>query len=276
MIKIIGNSLNATNKKVLEKMNKMDFDYIQREAFTQLSNGATFIAINATSLLENELSFLTKVIPLIENMDGKVYVQSKNIDIIIEAIKISTKEMIIGDIAFDKAIINKIVKYLKERELKIVARIADEKEDTIYPEKSLLIAQLYVDYLLDAGIARDRILLDPVVKPLEDNYTNGKNFLNTLELFKLDFPQVKTIAKLTNLSDGMPNRKTINAHFISLAIENGLDYFVINAENDLAKAAITSTMSIIGKDRNCKNYISYCREKKNLKENNLKNEHDQI
>ncbi len=135
-----------------------------------------------------------------------------------------------------------------------------------------MIAQLYVDYLLDAGIERDRILLDPVVKPLDENFTNGKTFLNTLELFKLDFPQVKTIAKLSNLSDGMPNRKILNSHFLSLAIENGLDYFVIDAENELGKAAITSTLSIIGKDRSCRNYISYCREKKNNKETILENE----
>jgi len=276
MIKIIGNSLNASNKKVLEKMNKMDFDYIQREAFIQLSNGAEYIEVNATSLLDSELPFLKKVIPLIENMGGKLYVRSKNIDILIESINIATKEIILGDIEFDKEIIDRLTGYLKERDIKIVAYIDDENNGAIYPEKSLFIAQQFVDYLLDAGIERDRILLDPVVKPLEDDYTNGKNFLNTLELFKLDFPQVKTIAKLTHLSDGMPNRKTINSHFLSLAIENGLDYFVIDAENELGKAAITSTLSIIGKDRNCKNYISFCREKKNSKENNLKNEQEQI
>ncbi len=272
MIKIIGNSLNACNKKVLEKMNKMDFDYIQREALLQLENGADFIEISATSLLDNELPFIMKVIPVIENLGGKLYIRSKNIDIIIKAINTATKELIIGDIEFNTNKIDKLIVYLKEKDIKMVAHIGDKDENKIYPEKSLLIAQLFVDYLLDAGIERDRILLDPVVKPLEANCTNGKTFLNTLELFKLDFPQVKTIAKLSNLSDGMPNRKILNSHFLSLAIENGLDYFVIDAENELGKAAITSTMSIIGKDRSCRNYISFCRERKSAKETNLENE----
>ncbi len=272
MIRIIGNTLNACNKKVLEKMNKMDFDYIKREALLQLENGADFIEINASSLLDSEWPFLMKTIPLIESLGGKLYIRSQNIDIIIKAINLSTKELIIGDIEFNTNKIDKLIKYLKENDVKLVAHIYDKLENSIYPEKSLMIAQLYVDYLLDAGIERDRILLDPVVKPLDENFTNGKTFLNTLELFKLDFPQVKTIAKLSNLSDGMPNRKILNSHFLSLAIENGLDYFVIDAENELGKAAITSTLSIIGKDRSCRNYISYCREKKNNKETNLENE----
>ncbi len=255
-------------------MNKMDFEYIQREAASQMECGAEFIELHASSLLDSELPFLMKAIPLIEKIGGKIYIRSRKLDIIIKLINIATREMIVGDIEFDKEKIDQLIPYLKEKDIKLVASITDKQEEPIYPEKSLLIAQYYVDYLLDAGIERKRILLDPVVKPLEESCTNGKEFLNTLELFKLDFPQVKTIAKLTNLSEGMPNRKIINSHFLSLAIENGLDYFVIDAENELTKASIISTLAIIGRDKNCKNYINFCREKKNLKE--IKLETDQL
>ena len=57
MITIIGNSLNSTNKKILDKMNKMDFEFIRREALCQIEHGAEYIELSATSLLNNEMPF---------------------------------------------------------------------------------------------------------------------------------------------------------------------------------------------------------------------------
>jgi len=57
MITLVGNVLNSNNKKVLDKMHKMDFEYVRREVIAQIEDGAEFIELNAVSLLENELLF---------------------------------------------------------------------------------------------------------------------------------------------------------------------------------------------------------------------------
>lgn len=261
MITIIGNSLNSCNKKVLDKMNKMDFEYIRREVINQIDQGAEYIELNANSLLHNELPFLKEVIPIIEAVDGKVLVRSRSIDTLLEVVKIAKKEVVIGDIEFNKKKLKKVIDAIKEDHVKIVAQIKEnEKSQASYPEKSLLIAQMYVDYLLDQGVARADILLDPLVQPLEENFSNGKTFLNTLELFKLDFPQVKTIANLSTLSEGLPKRHLLNAYFLSLAIEKGLDYIVLNVLEKSIIESITSTLSIIGKDKNLQSYLKFCRD----------------
>jgi len=271
MIKIVSNSLNSCNKKILEKMNKMDFEFIKREAVSQLEHGAEYIQLNAVSLLDNEISFYKKVIPIIENLGGKVLIRSNNIETLSEVIDIAKKEVIIGDIEFDKEKIDFVVETIKGNNVKIIALIRENKSDRdIYPEKSLLIAQMYVDYLLDKGIKRSDILLDPVIKPLEVNFLNGKSFLNTLELFKIDFPQVKTIANLTALSDGLPKRYLITSHFLSLAINNGLDYVVLDVLERSITESIMSTMCIIGKDRNLKSYLNYCRNNRDINGYNIK------
>ena len=118
-------------------------------------------------------------------------------------------------------------------------------------------------------MARTHILLDPVVRPLEEDFYNGRNFLTTLELFKLDFPQVKTIANLSVLSEGLPMRGLISTNFVSLAIEKGLDYIVLDVlEKSIIESVIT-TLSIIGKDRNMQSYLSFCRNNRESRKRGL-------
>ena len=228
MITIIGNALNSNNKKILDKMHKMDFEFIRKEVVAQIRDGAEFIELNAGALLHNELPFLTEAIKIIEGCGGKALVRSENIDTLMEAIAIAKKEMVVGDIEYDPPKIDAILEASRDKNIKLIARVIEAGKDGTKensPEKSLLIAQMYIDYLLDNGMMRNRILLDPVVRPLEDDFYNGRNFLTTLELFKLDFPQVKTIANLSILSEGLPMRGLIASNFVSLAIEKGLDTF---------------------------------------------------
>lgn len=263
MITIIGNTLNSNNKKILDKMHKMDFEFIRREVIAQIRDGAEFIELNAVSLLHNELPFLMEAVGIIEGCGGKALVRSDTVEPLIEIIKMAKNELVVGDIEFNPEKIDAVLEVARGRNVKIIARIMeaakDNNGDDNSPEKSLLIAQMYIDYLLDNGIKRSDILLDPVVRPLEEDFYNGRNFLTTLELFKLDFPQVKTIANLSILSEGLPMRGLISSNFVSLAIEKGLDYIVLDVLEKSIIESIITTLSIIGKDRNMQSYLSFCR-----------------
>jgi len=271
MITIIGNRLNSANKKILDRMNKMDFEFIKREAVAQVEHGANFVEINATSLLHNELPFLQEAVPLLESNGCKVMVISDSIDVLKEVLKTSKKEIIIGPVEYDLRKIDFLLEAMKEKGAKLVAQIKEKHNSNGYfPEKSLLIAQQYVDYLMDRGIRRENILLDPQVRPLEEDFSNGKIFLNTLELFKLDFPQVKTLANVCNLSEGLPKRHLIISYFVSLALAKGLDYIVTNVLEDHIIESIITTLSIIGKDKNLQAYLKFCRTQKEIKNKGLK------
>ena len=268
MITLVGNVLNSNNKKVLDKMNKMDFEFIRREVVAQIREGAEFIELNAVSLLHNELPFLKEALRIIEGMGSKALVRSSKLKTLLEVIKFVKNEVVIGDIEFNKRKIDTILEAAKDKNVKIIASIKDpdnNPDEDQSPEKSLLIAQMFLDYLLDNGVDRNNILLDPVVRPLEQHCENGRTFLNTLELFKLDFPQVKTIANLSSLSEGLPMRWLISSNFVSLAIEKGLDYIILDVLEKSIIESIITTLMIIGKDRNMQTYLSFCRNSRELK-----------
>jgi 5-methyltetrahydrofolate--homocysteine methyltransferase len=268
MITLVGNVLNSNNKKVLDKMNKMDFEFIRREVVAQIRDGAEFIELNAVSLLHNELPFLKQAIRIIEGVGSKSLVRSKNVSTLLEVINLVKNEVVIGDIEFNKKKVDTILEAARGKNVKIIASIKDpdnNNDDDMSPEKSLLIAQMFLDYLLDNGIERHNILLDPVVRPLEQHTENGKRFLSTLELFKLDFPQIKTIANLSLLSEGLPMRWLISSNFVSLAIEKGLDYIILDVLEKSIIESIITTLMIIGKDKNMQTYLGFCRNSRELR-----------
>ena len=229
MTTIVGNKLNSANKKILDRMNKMDLEFIRKEAQIQIEAGAEYIEINALSLLHNETPFLLEIIPMLEKLGAKLVIISENAEALKQALLVSRNPIIVGAVEYDIEKINYLINTIMEKNAKIIALIKDKRNNhSNTPEKSLLIAQRYIDYLLDRGMKRQDILLDPQICSLEENFNSGRVFLDTLELFKLDFPQVKTMANVSLLSEGLPKRHLIASYFVSLAIAKGLDYIVTN------------------------------------------------
>jgi len=60
---------------------------------------------------------------------------------------------------------------------------------------------------------------------------------------------------VSNISFGLPNRRLINAIFLSLAIEAGLDGAITDPLDKLTLGAIRGAEALLGKDRYCMNYI---------------------
>jgi 5-methyltetrahydrofolate--homocysteine methyltransferase len=266
MTTIVGNKLNSANKKILDRMNKMDREFIRKEAQIQIEAGAEYIEVNALSLLHNETPFLLEIIPMLEKLGAKLVIVSENAEALKQALLISKNPIIVGAVEYDIEKIDYLIGTIMEKNAKIIALIKDKRNNhSTTPEKSLLIAQKYIDYLLDRGMKRQDILLDPQICSLEENFNSGRVFLDTLELFKLDFPQVKTMANVSLLSEGLPKRHLIASYFVSLAIAKGLDYIVTNVLDENFIESIITTMSIIGKDKNLQSYLKYCRNHKESK-----------
>ena len=159
---------------------------------------------------------------MLEKLGSKLVIVSENVEALKHALLIA-KNPIIGAVDYDIEKIDFLIDTVKDKNAKIIALIKDKSNSHhSTPEKSLLIAQKYIDYLLDLGMKRQDILLDPQICPLEEDFNGGRVFLDTLELFKLDFPQVKTMANVSQLSEGLPKRHLIASYFVSLAIAKGL------------------------------------------------------
>jgi len=80
----------------------------------------------------------------------------------------------------------------------------------------------------DAGIARDKIHLDPLVLPISTDPMNGSHFLGATASARAEFDGVHLNGGLSNISFGMPERKLLNTVFVYLCAEAGTDGGIID------------------------------------------------
>jgi len=88
-----------------------------------------------------------------------------------------------------------------------------------------------------AGVAKERLIIDPVVPPLswDDGLFRARELLKTISLLPelLGFP-VRSIAGLSNLTTGVmdKSRKTlVESAYLSMLASAGLDYLMLDILN---------------------------------------------
>jgi len=85
----------------------------------------------------------------------------------------------------------------------------------------------------------DMLYIDPLVLPCNVAQDHGKEVLRTLREIKLiSDPAPKTVVGLSNVSQGTKNRELINRTFAVMAMANGLDAGIVDANDEELMAAI--------------------------------------
>ncbi len=124
-----------------------------------------------------------------------------------------------------------------------------------------------MDFVDKKGIPHDSVYLDPLVLPIGTDSRNGMYYLDTAKAMRERYPNVHITGGFSNVSFGLPNRRTINEAMTYLAKKNGADCAFIDPAQvksfrpgekdfDMARDAL------IGKDEYCMEYINYVRSLK--------------
>jgi len=79
-----------------------------------------------------------------------------------------------------------------------------------------------------AGMARERMHLDPLVFPVSTEPAHGQSFLAATAAAKSRFEGARLSGGFSNVSFGMPQRKLLNMVFVRLAVEAGASSGIID------------------------------------------------
>ncbi len=103
----------------------------------------------------------------------------------------------------------------------------------------------------NAGIARNRLHLDPLVLPISVDPLNGAHFLGATAQARAEFEGIHLNGGLSNISFGMPSRKLLNSVFVYLCAEAGTDGGIIDPVSipvtSLAELDTTSEPFVLAK-----------------------------
>jgi 5-methyltetrahydrofolate--homocysteine methyltransferase len=94
-----------------------------------------------------------------------------------------------------------------------------------------------------------------MIQPISVNNKNGALALETIRRIHREFPGVRTICGLSNVSFGLPKRFLVNRIFMVLCIGAGLMGAIVDPLDQKMMTHILVAETLVGRDDYCMKYL---------------------
>jgi 5-methyltetrahydrofolate--homocysteine methyltransferase len=260
---IVGERLNSSRRSVLEALNRKDKKYVVNQAKRQENAGASYIDLNTAALLDEEVQTLKWTIPLLQKkLRIPLSIDTPNPEAMEAGLKIHKGQALLNSLSGEANRIKTFLPFIKEYRPRIIVLCLDDEGLPETSDKELSIARKMVNLLDKEGVDHKDIFIDPLVRPIGVDQKAGELFLEALEKVKKNLPSVNTIAGVSNVSFGLPRRKSLNRAFLVLALRRGLDAAILDPLDREILAAMRSAEALLGKDPSLKDYLTFIRSSK--------------
>jgi 5-methyltetrahydrofolate--homocysteine methyltransferase len=255
---IIGEKLNSSIPKTLNALKNHDEGYIIRLIKKQAS--ADYIDINTALNGENETENMLWLIQLVvEHSSCGLMLDSPNLNVFARCLRHTQgRRCIINSITADEKY-EEVIDLAKEYGTGLVCLPMKGSTIPSLPEERLENAAELVQKLRKAGIGDPDIYMDVLAEAAATNDQAAAVTIKTIRLVKKHFPQIKTICGLSNISYGLPGRVNMNAVFLAMVLQAGLDSAIVDITNEAIRYTIFAANALLGKDEYCMAYIGYMR-----------------
>lgn len=259
---VIGEKINSSSKSIKAALDKNDISFIQELAKNQQEAGAAYIDINAGVFKENEVSKLEWLVNMIQEViDIPFSIDSTNAEAIEAALKANKNDKpIINSITGEKEKYNKILPLALEYDAFVIALCMDNNGMPETVDETMTIADKLIKNLTKDGISLNDIFLDPLVRPVGRGSNYGMCAIEAIKKLKAQFPEIKLVCGINNISFGVPARKLMNQAFLVAAMLSGLDAAIMNPLDRKLMSTMFATEALMGKDEFCMNYQMKFRE----------------
>jgi 5-methyltetrahydrofolate--homocysteine methyltransferase len=254
---IIGEKLNSSIPSALKAMNEGG------ELIKQLcekQKNADYIDVN-TALCDDELSRMKEIIgTVIAETEAGVAIDTPDAAVAEEAANFITgrRSIIFNSVTLTERI-DEVSKLAAGLSAGVVAMPIDDDGIPDSAEGRLSVASKIIEKLVAAGVSEENIFVDVMAESLATGDGNPGITLKTIEAIAREFPNVKTVCGLSNVSFGLPARQILNQAFLAMAVSRGLSAAICDPSNEGLMNTLFAAEALTGKDEFCMNYITRMR-----------------
>lgn len=259
---IVGEKLNSSIKRVAEAIEARDAATIQDLARRQAEAGADYLDVNAATRVSQELEDLAWLIGTVQAVtDVPLCIDSPNPAAIargLELVRAAKRpgRPLINSITAEPERLHGMLPLAAEHHCPVVALTSDEQGIPTTVADRLRIAARIVAEAEKYGVPREDLYFDPLVLPVSTDVRNAVVFMDALAAIKAEFPGVKTISGLSNVSYGLPKRKIINRAFLIMAMHAGMDAAILDPLDVDLVGLLKAGEMLLGRDEFCMNYLT--------------------
>lgn len=258
---VIGERINPTGrKKLAAEMKAGNYATVEADAIAQVEAGAVMLDINAGIPLADEPRILADTIQLVQSLvDVPLSIDSSIIEALEAGLAVYKGRPLVNSVTGEDESLERVLPLIKKYDCAVVAISNDETGISEDPDVRFEVAKKIVERAQDYGIKPCDVVVDPLVMPIGAMGTAGRQVFALLQRLR-DELKVNSTCGLSNISFGVPNRRALNAHFLSMAAASGLTSAIMNPlhAEDMHGAMAANVLN--GVDSNCSKWISKFRE----------------
>ncbi len=257
---VVGERINATRTSIAEAIVSRDVDLIQREAKLQLDAGAQMLDVNAGSGRGSEPQDLGWLVEVAQQAtELPLCLDSSDPQALRAALMVHKGTALVNSVTAEKHRLEATLPLVKEHEADVIALTMGDRGMPAGVDDRLELVRHLTEQAVQAGIALERVYVDPLVRPLATEQPQAAYVLETVRRIKDELPEAKVICGLSNVSFGLPARALINRTFLVLMMQAGMDAAIIDPTQPEMMEAILASSAIAGEDEFCLLYIQAAR-----------------
>jgi 5-methyltetrahydrofolate--homocysteine methyltransferase len=256
---LIGERINPFGKgPIKEGMLTGNMEAIVKMAIQQVEDGADILILSVAAFGIDEKTVLPKVTEAVmKAVDVPLCLESRDPAALEASLRLGCGKPIVSSVTGEEAMLEKMLPVVKEFDTSLVILASDEAGIPDNAAKRLSVLTHIADRAQEVGIGPERLLADCVAESSAVNNNAALITRQTMEMVKRTVG-VNLVLGASNVSFGLPKRLVVNAVFLSLAIESGLNSAIVNAAS--MKPYIMATDLLLGRDNRARRYTSYCRQ----------------
>ena len=258
---IIGERINPTGRKVLAaEMAAGDYSRVQADALAQVQAGAHMLDVNAGIPLADEPKILAEAIQLVQSVtDLPLSIDSSIVEALEAGLAVYEGKPLVNSVTGEEERLEWVLPLVKKYDAAVVAISNDETGISEDPDERFAVAKKIVERAEDHGIARSNVIVDPLVMPVGAINQAGVQVMHILRRLR-DELKVNSTCGASNVSFGLPNRRGINAAFLTMGISAGLTSAIMNPLHVEDIQAVLGADVMMGHDPDCMRWIRRFRE----------------
>lgn len=260
---IIGEKINGTIPSVKRAIQERDEQFIRELAVRQTEAGADYLDVCASTAPEVEAETLVWLMNIVQDaVDTPLCIDSPNPRVIEQVFNQAKRPGMINSVSAEGDKCEVIFPLIKGTDWGVIALTCDNHGIPSDIQTRVDITKLLVEKAQKYDITPDRLHIDPLVLALSTDSQSLLTFLETMKTVKNLYASIKVTSGLSNISFGMPLRKIVNQHFLTIAQFAGMDSAIIDPCSRDMYTTLLTTEALMGRDRLCRQFSGAYRKNK--------------
>jgi 5-methyltetrahydrofolate--homocysteine methyltransferase len=254
---IIGERINPTGrKKLAEEMAAGNYETVIADAIAQVEAGAQMLDVNAGIPLADEPAILAEAIQLVQGVtDVPLSIDSSIVAALEAGLSVYQGKPLVNSVTGEEDRLESVLPLVAKYGAAVVAITNDESGISEDPDVRYEVACKIVARAADHGIPKEDIVVDPLVMPIGAMGDAGRQVFRILRRLREELG-VNSTCGASNVSFGLPNRPTLNAAFLPMAIASGLTSAITSPLHTEMLHAVKAADVLMGNDGHCSGWIA--------------------